>query len=697
MAIKVARGKSRADMNSSIHMTVITIGYSSSPVCAHTDGRASRIAQWCTVSAFLERLHGVGMRADINTCVPNVVLLALALKLLCASALAESAQIEPYRVLVLHSFRNSLPVNTDWYDGLVRGFTSVPDLLIEIDTEAPDLSRLSDTDYVTELLAIYRQKYSDPKPNLIIPTYTPAFRFLLEHGEALFPGVPIVFLGADSRFVAAQELASHITGITTYRDIAGTLELALQVHPDSRRVAVIVGSDDIAKAFERDARQALQSFEGRVEFMWLRGMPLAELTEAVGKLPPQTVILYLVQLQDRNGYRHVPISTLKALSPAAKAPIYGLWDTLLGNGIIGGRLATLEDDGFQAAQMGLRILRGEAPAADPVVYREANSAIFHGPELARWNIDEDRLPAGSRILHRKLSFWEKHQTEIIISGLVISIQALFIASLLLIRTRLQRTQTALQAECTRREQAEAVTMTQRRRLSRFSKERSLGAMATGIAHEINQPLIAIQNYVQAAKRRLQSDARQTAKIIQLLDKIEQQTSRTGDVIQRIRTLVTTNDTALHPVSLYSIFAQAIQVVGVELKTRGCRIDYRPAADLPEVLADELQIELVLVNLLKNAAQSMDSMDDTFEKVVSIELDRINDRDIRVSVADRGPGVAADKVGEIFEPFYSDSSDGMGIGLAVCRDIIEAHGAHIAYTPNPSGGAIFQFALRVAVA
>ena len=637
------------------------------------------------------------MRAAINTRGLPGVLLTLALSLLCAPTLAEPVEDEPHRVLVLHSFRNSLPVNTDWYNGIAAGFSSARDLRIEIDIEVPDLTRFEEVDYVSDLLDIYRHKYRDQKPHLIIPTYTPALKFMLEHGEALFPAIPIVFCGADSQFVASQKLATHITGVTTHRDIADTLELALQVHPGTRRGAVIVGSGRMDKLFERDARQALQRFEDRVEFMWLQGLPLGELTEAVSKLPEQTVILYLVQLQDRAGKTYTPISTLEVLSPAANAPIYGLWDTLLGHGLTGGRLETIEGDGFHAAQMGLRILRGEAPVAIPVVDQRENGAIFHGPELARWNIDEQRLPAGSRIVDRQRSVWEEHATEITIAGLVIVLQSSLIIALSLNRRRLKRTKVALQAECEQRAQVETITLTQQRRLARFSKERSLGALATGIAHEINQPLIAIQNYAQAAKRRLHSDPAQTAKLNELFDKIEQQSGRAGDIIQHIRTLVTGDDVDLRPVSLYSLLDQVTRIIGVEFKGRGCGIDYRPRPDLPEVLADELQIQLVLVNLLQNAAQSMQSLEDKADKRVLIDIDPINDREVQVSVADRGPGIPPDRLEDIFEPFNSDKAGGMGIGLAVCRGIIEAHGGRLRCKPNPSGGAIFQFTLRVAEA
>jgi two-component system sensor kinase FixL len=113
-----------------------------------------------------------------------------------------------------------------------------------------------------------------------------------------------------------------------------------------------------------------------------------------------------------------------------------------------------------------------------------------------------------------------------------------------------------------------------------------------------------------------------------------------------------------------------------------------------VLIDTLEIQLVLVNLLQNAVQSMEYKGD---KVVSIETRRIDDQTIQISIADRGPGIDPERIEDIFEPLYSGNGEGMGMGLAICRIIVEAHGGHIGYRPNPSGGAIFQFTVRLAAA
>jgi signal transduction histidine kinase len=634
------------------------------------------------------------MRTGSDTPRTARTLVTLALILLCVLASAEPVADKHYRVLVLHSFRNSLPVNTDWYTGIVRGFASATDLRVDMDIEALDLTRFSDPGYIAGLLEVYRRKYVGNSPDLIIPTYTPALEFLLDHGRDLFPGVPVVFCDADSRFVNARAIPRNVTGITSSPDIAGTAGLALRLHPDAQGIAVIVGSHALDRLFERRARRDLQPFEDRVALTWLRGMPFEELLAAVQRLPRDTPILYVLELEDRAGESLFPFYTTSRLEGVANAPIYGLWDTLIGHGIMGGRLITIEDDGFQAAQMGVRILRGENRATIPIVFRNANSTIVDGRELTRWHIDEDRLPADTQIRYRQLSVWEEHRTAITTGVLIIVAQGLMIIALMLHRRRLREAQATLTDEYRRRTQAEALAARLRGRLARFSRERSLGTMATSISHEINQPLIAIQNYAQAAKQRLQSNVDDKPKLIKLFAKIEGQAERAGAITQRVRSLVNANEPHLTPTSLSPLVEEVIRMMGPETESRGCRITCRSSGDLPLVLADPLQVQLVLVNLLHNAMKSICS-GDQYDKRVSVDLHPINDEEARISVADRGPGIPPDRVADIFEPLYSGSSGGMGMGLAISRTIIDAHGGRLWYEPNPAGGAIFRFTLRTA--
>jgi signal transduction histidine kinase len=625
--------------------------------------------------------------------VSSMPIAALCVLLFLSAALPAQDRGEPYRVLLLHSHGSSLPANTDWHNGILRGFASAPDMQVQIDVEAPDLTRVDDADYVAELRRGYALKYRDYRPDLVIATYTPAFLFLLKDGEELFPGVPIVFCDPDGRIVSAHKLPETMTGVTLNPDFIGTLELALTLHPATERVAVIVGTGAYGQWYERLAEQAFQSLKTRPDVVWLKGLPTTELLEAVSRLPTQTVILYLVQYQDRAGNAYTPHSILRDVVDVASVPTYGLWDTLIGTGIVGGRMITLEEDGFRAAQMGVRILRGEAPQAIPVVNRLHNPAIFDAPALARWRIDDDRLPAGSRIRNRQPSLLQEHPGAIATGALVIALQGLLIAALFVNWRRLQRTERALRDENARGKQTMSDMIALRATLARYSKQRSLGAMATAIAHEINQPLIAIQNYAHAATRRLRSGSDQTSKLQALFEKIEGQATRAGDITHKVRAFISTKQVALEPLPLCATLQEAVGMMELETERRGCLIDCTSAGDIPAVLADGLQVQLVLVNLLQNAIQSVCG-DEASDRRVRVHAERI-DGEVQVCVSDRGPGVPSQQVEAIFEPLHSTKSGGMGMGLSICQEIIEAHGGRLWYEPNPAGGAMFCFTLRVA--
>jgi two-component system sensor kinase FixL len=143
-----------------------------------------------------------------------------------------------------------------------------------------------------------------------------------------------------------------------------------------------------------------------------------------------------------------------------------------------------------------------------------------------------------------------------------------------------------------------------------------------------------------------------------------------------------------------LFQEVIRLMEPESEARGCHIACESLADLPLVLADDLQVQLVLVNLLHNALHSVCEGQGS-EKLVSIDVRELDDHAVQVSVMDRGVGVPSERIDDIFEPLYSGKKGGMGMGLAICRDIIDAHGGRIWYDPNPVGGAIFRFTLRKA--
>ena len=621
----------------------------------------------------------------------------LALLLLVLGAASASALSEPKQILILQSFRNAMPVNSDFFAGIRKGLDLPINHPVIIDSEDLDLSRINDEEYVRRLIEIYALKYRASPPNLIITTETPAARLLLDHRNKLFPGVPIVLCSAEFSSADLEQLPPDVTGVTSKGEFAGTLKLMSRLHPDMRQIALILGGSDLDTSTEPDVRKALRPFEARVKVIWLRGLPLRELTDTVKALPPHTVILYVVQFGDRDGVSYVPREVAQAVSRAASAPVYGLWDTLMDTGIVGGRLIQIEQQGVAAGKIARRILLGEVPASIPVVRMERNEVIVDARQLKRWNINERLLPEGSRILNRELSVWEQHRNAIIIAGGLIVLQALWIIALLRNRKRLRRAQTSQREEYEHRVQAEEVTRKLRTRLGAAEKQSTLGALAGGIAHEINQPLIAIKNYAQAAKRYVPTDSGKAGKLAELVAEMEGEADRIGTIIQKVRRLLSAKQVDAVPVELDPVLKEVVALMKPDFDNNGCHIEYHVTTPIPTVLADALQVQLVMVNLLRNALEAARSRARSGEGTLLITVGEIADRMVQVSVADCGPGVPADEIEDIFEPLYSTKETGMGVGLATCRTIVEAHGGRIWCAPNPAGGAIFRFTMPIAEA
>ena len=179
-----------------------------------------------------------------------------------------------------------------------------------------------------------------------------AFSFLQAHGNALFPGSPIVFCAVAKQQVEALKPSPNSTGVVAWIDVQGTLEAALRLQPGTRRVVVVGGTAKTDRVFQQIAREALRPYEGRLEVTFLTDLPMADILQRVSSLPPQTLVIYLSMFRDSTGHDFMPVEALERVAQAAKAPVYALWETLLGYGIVGGHLMSFKEQGRLAGRNG---------------------------------------------------------------------------------------------------------------------------------------------------------------------------------------------------------------------------------------------------------------------------------------------------------------------------------------------------------
>jgi PAS domain S-box-containing protein len=326
--------------------------------------------------------------------------------------------------------------------GIRSAFADQPLGRIDVRNEYVDISRLEDSDYMRAQEGLLRQKYAGRKVDLVIAVLSGGLDFALAVRGEVFPGVPIVFVLVDRRELEARRLPPDVIGAPTPMDLTGTLDLAIRLHPDTRRVFVVAGSSPFDAKSEERARLAFQGYGDRVEFVYLTGLPMADLFARVAELPDGSLIYYLHVFKDGAGRDFVPADVLERLAARANAPVYSHVDTFIDRGAVGGHAYVHEAEGRVAARLGLRLLSGERPEAVTAPGAGQATYLFNGRELRRWGIAENSLPPGSTVRYKEPTFWDAYWRPVVGIAAICTIQTLLIVGLLIQWARRRRAEVA---------------------------------------------------------------------------------------------------------------------------------------------------------------------------------------------------------------------------------------------------------------
>jgi two-component system, LuxR family, sensor kinase FixL len=237
--------------------------------------------------------------------------------------------------------------------------------------------------------------------------------------------------------------------------------------------------------------------------------------------------------------------------------------------------------------------------------------------------------------------------------------------------------------------AEAETALRRNELAHLSRVAMLGELSGSLAHELNQPLAAILSNAQAAQRILARGAGNLDEIREILKDIVEDDKRAGEVIKRLRALFRKEELRYRPLEINDVVLDVLRLMRSDLSNRDVTVSTELAAGLPRVEGDPIQLQQVLLNLVMNGCDAMDGAPG--ERRLTLRT-AAADGEVEVSVADRGPGIPPADLQRIFDPFVSTKSDGMGLGLAVCRTIVDAHAGRLWAANNGDRGASFHFTL-----
>ncbi len=392
------------------------------------------------------------------------------------NAAAAARDIAEKRVVVLYSHPHDFPATEMTEKGIREEIAQESRLSVQFFSEYLDLSRFRDVAQRQALADLFRQRYGGGQFDLLIGIDVPATRFLMEHGAALFPGVPVLLGSIPEPLkedILASPLGSRVSGVlepaSLARDLVGS---ALALKPATKHAVLISGTFENDQARAIALRAALEAQQPQVTLTDLTGRSLGDILEYCQNLPPQSLIFFSTLFVDGRGRSFVPKTVLQAIAAQATAPLFGPYEPFLGHGIIGGPLVSLHKQGQAVARRAIRLLLGEESAGAPFDNgKDTSVTIYDWRQLQEHAIDESLLPAGSSILFREATLWDEYKHAIIGVVLLLAFQSLLIVGLIVnLRHRKLAEQALRQSQQDLQTLAGRLISSQEEELSRLSRE-----------------------------------------------------------------------------------------------------------------------------------------------------------------------------------------------------------------------------------
>jgi signal transduction histidine kinase len=586
---------------------------------------------------------------------------------------ADEAQAPAQKVLVLYSYSRLLPAAIEGDRGLRDNLEGLDTGRVQLFDEYLDSPRFTLEEYAEATVAFLREKYATSPPDVVVAGGPEVLRFLLWHRDRLFPGVPVVHEGVRAN-VLPKQLPTDVVGVAHAVEFGKSLDLALQLHPRTRRV-VFVSRTAPGPDSEWHSTMMLEAarLRDRVEVEFLTDRAHSEVLRRVAKLPPDAIVFSPGYFSDGANRQFNPPEALRDIAVAASAPVYSVYSTSIGKGVVGGVMRPFSDVGREAAELVNALLAGTPPRE--LALREGTPVRAHldWQQLQRWSVDRRALPADAVLHFRPPSLWEAYRSQVLLGLLVLLLQAALILWLL--------------TERLRRRRAEQAVAQQRFALAHASRLAVAGELTAAIAHEINQPLGAILSNAEAAEVLLADRADHREELRAILGDIRRDDQRAGEVIRRLRGLLARHDVERAPVDANGIVLDAVAAVRGEARRRGVVMEALTSLQSETIVGDRIQMQQVIINLLMNAMDALEGLPDE-RRHVTASVGRARDR-VRVSVRDRGPGVAPEHLPRLFESFFTTKRDGMGLGLAIVRSLVESQGGRVWAENAEHGGAAFH--------
>ena len=588
---------------------------------------------------------------------------------------AASAEKEAKQILVLHSFGREFKPWSEFAKAIRFELERQLPWPLEIQEHALVTARYADDNPESAFVEYLNALFVKRRPDLIVSIGAPAAAFVQRHRERLFPMIPMILTAVDKRRVQYSALGPHDVVAAVDIDYEAAILNIVQVLPKTDHIAVVVGTSPIERFWKAEIGHVAEQLEGRVRFTWYDTYSFQDLLRHAASLPPNSAIFWELMIVDADGVAHEEGRALSELHAVANAPIFTYTDAFFGREIVGGPHIPVLELAQQVAAIANRLLFGDDPRTIKPTPTGMGTPKYDWRQLHRWGIAESRLPAGSQVLFRSPTVWEQYRLHILGVGAAFVAQALFILWLLY--------------EHRRRRVAEVLARSTMAELHSINRLAAAGELSASIAHEVKQPLQAAAANAYAARNWLTAGRLNVDEARNSLDRILGSVNRANDVVSGIRAMFDVEKKEAEPVDINDIVRSVVALVELNLKKHDVEVVLQLDGGISPIQGHRVQLQQVVLNLVMNAVEAMQSSP---VRNLTVRTDRVEPEGVRVTIQDTGPGIAPDNLDRIFKPLFTTKSGGMGMGLSICRSIVEAHGGRIEASSAPGGGSVLEFDL-----
>jgi signal transduction histidine kinase len=588
---------------------------------------------------------------------------------------ASAAETGSKEVLVLHSFGREFKPWSEYAKAIRLELERQSPWPLDIQEHALVTARSSDDNPEAAFVDYLHALFSKRPPDLIVSIGAPAAHFVQRHRQQLFPFTPMILTVVDQRRVQYSTLGPNDTVVAVAIDYDAAIRSILQVLPETNHVAMVVGKSPIEKFWKDEITRESKPLEKQLSFTWYDALSFEEILAHAAKLPPNSAIFWELMIVDAAGVVHEEGKALSRLHAVANAPIFSYTDAFFGREIVGGPHVPVLEAGERVAGVAVRILNGESAGTIKVPPVGMGIPKFDWREMQRWGISEARLPPGSEVHFRTPTAWEQYRVHILAVSAAILLQALIIFWLLY--------------EQRRRHAAEILARGTMAELHNVNKLAAAGELSASLAHEVKQPLTVVATNAYAALNWLAAGRSNLDEARRSLNQIVTATHRANDIISGVRAMFVSDEQDETLIDLNEIIMSVLTIGQPNLRKYNIELETQLDEGIPRIAANRVQFQQVVLNLVMNAVESMQS---SVTRKLCVRSERTASAGVRIAIEDTGTGIDPANLDRVFKPLFTTKKRGMGMGLAICRSIVEAHGGRINAALAPDGGTVFAFEL-----